>query len=520
MQVVFAHYHLNPGGVTQVILSQIAALATLPAGQRPTRIGVLYGARKDGWPAELPVTSRELQVELISVPELDYDEGWKPQSAALAERVQQALRAVGFAAEDTLLHIHNHALGKNISWPGAVEILADVGYRLLLQIHDFAEDFRPANYHRLAQSLRTSNPGQLARRLYPQAPSIHYATLTEKDAAILGQSGIEAERLSVLSNPATEFPELPSYEEVASKVRTQLGMPGDAKLVVYPVRGIRRKNVGELLLHSAISENDTWHAVTLAPRNPVEKVAFDRWRALAEQNGLRTLFNICGAGEPEFFDTLAASDWLITTSVAEGFGMVFLEAWLVGRRLVGRWIPGLTDEFAGAGLRFECLRPALEVPLAWISDREQLAATLEEAYTWACKSYDITPDPEQMEYARQLVVGDREAIDFALLPGKFQEQVVLHAAADPSAARAEIDGRNQGIFTGLPAALADQQAIVANAEVTRSTYSFSRIGAALHDSYQMLADAPVSGREDLAKGDNILRSFMKVERLHAIRFEE
>ena len=44
-------------------------------------------------------------------------------------------------------------------------------------------------------------------------------------------------------------------------------------------------------------------------------------------------------GGLEFFENLAAADAVATTSLAEGFGMVFLEAWLAGRPLVGRDLP-------------------------------------------------------------------------------------------------------------------------------------------------------------------------------------
>lgn len=519
MQIVFAHYHLNPGGVTQVILSQIAALAALPAEQRPARIAVLYGARKGGWPDQLPPDSASLDVQLISVPELDYDEGWQPQSESLAELVQAALNSHGFTADETLLHVHNHALGKNISWPGALATLSRAGYRLLLQIHDFAEDFRPANFSRLAAALTGNDPGQLARTLYPQASHIHYATLTEKDAMVLRQAGIAAERTSVLSNPATEFSDLPARDEVSARVRTQLGIPEYAQLVVYPVRGIRRKNVGEMLLHAAISPENTWHAITLAPRNPAERASFEHWRALAKQAGLRVLFDICGSGKPAFLDTLAASDRLITTSVAEGFGMVFLEAWLVGKQLVGRRIPQITDEFEEAGLRFDRLRETLNVPLTWISDRKLLAAALQESYTLACNSYGVSPDALELQRAWQLAMGDQPAIDFALLPSKVQEQVVLRACEDPAAAREEIERLNPGITSSLVDA-ADDQVIAANADIVREKFAFSRIGARLQDAHQALGRAPIGQLEELSKGEAILQAFLKVDRLHTIRFEE
>ena len=236
------------------------------------------------------------------------------------------MEAQGFGARDTLLHVHNHSLGKNVSWPGALAELARRGWRTLLQVHDFAEDNRPANYQRLSTAWISPTPEQIGGLLYPQAPHIHYATLTRRDADVLREAGVAAERLDSLPNPAAEFGPLPAAAEARERVFAKLGLPADARLLVYPVRGIRRKNLGEMLLLAALAPADAYLAVTLAPKNPAEYVSFDCWNELARRLHLRCRFDTGGEYGAGYHDMLAAADAILTTSVAEGFGMVFLEA--------------------------------------------------------------------------------------------------------------------------------------------------------------------------------------------------
>ena len=79
-------------------------------------------------------------------PRLQYDTQPVDESAELAGQLRRQLSALGFQPDQTVLHVHNHSLGKNASLPGALRLLAEDGYALLLQIHDFAEDCRPRNY--------------------------------------------------------------------------------------------------------------------------------------------------------------------------------------------------------------------------------------------------------------------------------------------------------------------------------------------------------------------------------------
>ena len=148
-----------------------------------------------------------------------------------------------------MLHVHNHSLGKNRALPRVVPRLAASGYGMLLQIHDFAEDFRPENYRNLGRPA--------PEMLYPQASNVHYAVLNGRDRAILAAAGADPARLHLLPNPVLDVNRLPERSAARVKLHERFGVaPGD-RYLLYPVRCIRRKNVGEaLLLRRAVAAGD------------------------------------------------------------------------------------------------------------------------------------------------------------------------------------------------------------------------------------------------------------------------
>ncbi|MEN0111234.1 MAG: hypothetical protein AAF805_10985, partial [Planctomycetota bacterium] len=160
MLLAILHHHLNRGGVTSVIANHCRALATLPDADRPERVVVLFDGQRDGWPENLlDELAGRLAVELVVEPALGYDAaGATADSAGLADVLAQRLAACGLSPEDTLLHTHNHSIGKSASLPGALGRLADAGWRMLLQVHDFAEDNRPENYAHLREATGLDDP--------------------------------------------------------------------------------------------------------------------------------------------------------------------------------------------------------------------------------------------------------------------------------------------------------------------------------------------------------------------------
>ncbi|QDU90185.1 hypothetical protein Pla175_35870 [Pirellulimonas nuda] len=525
MQLAIAHYHLDSGGVTQVIRNQLRALAACPAASRPERVVVLYGGRRGGWPAPQPDETPPFELELVPVAELEYSESASARPDAMADRLHQVLGDHGMKVDQTLIHFHNHSLGKNGSVPGALALLADRGYRLLLQVHDFIEDFRPANYRRLERSLGLRDPQAIARVQYPQNPSIHYATLTTRDSDLLLQAGVAAERVHLLPNPVVDFHKAPPRDEARARVAQRLGLKQGQRLLVYPVRGIRRKNLGEMLLHAALDGGQTMAALTLPPISPVELPSYDRWHGLSERLRLPCRFDIGGLGRLEYEDSLAASDALLTTSVAEGFGLVFLEAWLAGRPLTGRNLPEITGDFETLGMRFDLLDPDIKLPVDWLPI-DEVREAIGELHEWVCRDYGFATDGAPLADERQAqlaAIGAEGTIDFAQLPTHWQADVVTRIRQEGASAIDRVLELNPTVAAGLKAtAQSHRETIESNAAVVRQHYSPQSIGGKLCATYAAVQEAPAgpcAADQGVVDGAVILRHYLRADRLHPVRTE-
>lgn len=514
MQLVILHHHLNRGGVTQVMVNHLRALATLPPNRQPERVVILYDGQHDGWPDAPLAGSKAFPVELVVLPAMGYDPpGATVDAEELAKSITGALRSLGLSPTNALLHTHNHSLGKNASLPGALARLAEAGWRQLLQVHDFAEDNRPANYCHLVKALGAEG---ISKQLYPQAMHVHYATLTERDAAVLRLGGVPNERLHTLPNPAAEFDELPSREEARKRVLPALSLPPTTKLFVYPVRGIRRKNLGEMLLLSAIAPEGSAFAVTLAPKDPVERASFDRWQTLAEKIGLPCRFDTAGAGV-EFIDALAAADAILTTSIAEGFGMVFLESQLVERSLMGRDLPEITTEFRKAGMTFTGLHEQVLVPLETIGTKA-VRASLAAMHRETCQGFGAQPltDADLASEIEHLTMDG--VIDFARLTTDQQATLIEQVVRDP-AVRKQVRQSMAGLATQLAGEIDFGDEIQANAQVVRDVYSPSTIGQRLACVYDTIMASPIQEAPAIENSDALLQHFLHPKRLHAVRLE-
>ena len=505
MKLAILHHHLNPGGVTRVVENHLRALAAAAPQLELERVLLVHGGRAQGWPATELDQIVPLPIDLCVVEGLDYALTGGPADDALAGRLANALLAAGATPDETILHWHNHALGKNAATPLAVARLAGDGYRLLLQIHDFAEDFRPANYRYLSEKLAEPRGRPLSDLLYPQGEGIHYAVLNGRDRQILRNAGMLSSRLHFLPNPVVA-PGAGGAKPQAARAQASRA------LVVYPVRGIRRKNLGEMLLWSAAVEGADF-LVTLPPKNPQERASFDRWASASDDLGLP-----CRWGAPrqvEFEQTLAASDALLTTSVAEGFGMIFLEGWLAGRSLVGRDLPEITADFKQRGIDLESLYQELAVPSDWV-DRATFQRELADLATTVYVAFGAAPlDADAIDAEVENMLADG-TIDFARLTASQQLSVVRRAAGS-QAARDEV--RQLNPLLRLPSD--DRSAQIArNASAATEHFSLDAISSSLVRAYQaLLADQPSGQTEPLPRGEAILDAFLGIDRLHAIRVE-
>ena len=168
MKVALLHYHMKPGGVSTVMREQVQAL------RHHADTLVLIG--------EAPTT--KLETSAVVIPSLGYDSAASERTsgAGLADAVLAAISARWPQGCD-ILHVHNPTLGKNRHWLEMLQILAQRGVRLFLQIHDFAEDGRPQ---------------VPVSPVYPA--NSHYAVVNARDYHILNRCGLHRKGRSALGS--------------------------------------------------------------------------------------------------------------------------------------------------------------------------------------------------------------------------------------------------------------------------------------------------------------------------------
>jgi glycosyltransferase involved in cell wall biosynthesis len=349
MRVAIIHYHLHPGGVTRIIESQINALAkfvdrdaiTVVAGDIQ-RHEVVFGN----------------SVKLQEIESFQYVSESMP-----AVRMKEAFREImqslqKIAGANDILHMHNLNLGKNPLLTLAAYRLAGTGICIVNHCHDFAED-RPNNMAFMQSVIHDLFHEKLKEILYPPFENYRYIVLTSKDYERLGRNGIDGNRKSLLPNPVP-LPVTRPGQISRNAIRERLGIDLFLPVCIYPVRAIHRKNIGEFILLSVLFRDNASWLITQAPRNPFEKPEYEQWKKFCHDHKIPVIFET--GDVVDIRDLLPSSDFCVTTSMMEGFGMAYLEPWLEGIPVIGRNIEYCTADLKRNGLRFPLLYDRFIVP--------------------------------------------------------------------------------------------------------------------------------------------------------------
>jgi glycosyltransferase involved in cell wall biosynthesis len=484
MRVALVHYHLQHGGVTRIICHVQKALY-----RRGISSVVLIGK---------PPTF-QVNGTFRVVPGLQY-EADRPQ-LGVGELVAQMRRAATAAlgGSPDLWHVHNHSLGKSLLLPLALRQLAEEGEHLLFHIHDFAEDGRPANYRAMLDRMGEGRSDVLAAQLYPQGDHLHYAVLNNRDYQYLQEAGLPRDQLHLLPNPV-------DLGLVEGEDPPAAGIP---PLWLYPTRAIRRKNLGEFLLWSALGPKGTWFATTSGPENPAEQPRYQRWKQVAAELGLPVQFEMVGPDSYGFVDLLRMADVAMTTSVAEGFGMAFLEPWILGTPVCGRNLHEVTDQFTGDGLHLSGCYERLDVPMEWLGEAQVRQAAL-SGLTQNLAAYGRKPEPGDLERVLKGWIRDGR-IDFGRLNEAMQEQVITKVVRQQAQA-ALMSPASLPEITTLTGALAE------NRRILHQSYSICQYGDWLEAIYQRVASAQTTPCGQL-NGEILLDRFLAPGRLTLLRVD-
>lgn len=485
LKIAICHFHLHTGGVTRVIQHALEALA-----KADLDIVVLTG--------EAPSEPLPQGVPFRVIRGLAYEEKREPVNGVdLATEMRAAVREL-LGADPDVWHIHNPSLGKNLAAPAACRSLAEKGHHLLLHLHDFAEDGRPALYRRMLNDAGGS-VDQLATDLYPVAEQVHYAVLNGRDRRQLLLAGIPETRLHLLPNAVWLS---------RTQVDRSEPLPYDAarRLWLYPTRAIRRKNLGELLLWSTLAEDGDLFGATQAPLNPAERPVYDSWKQLAEELKLPLAFELGVDFRGDFLHLLQSSHALVSTSITEGFGLAFLEPWVAGCPLAGRDLPEITADFSAFGISLGALYPRLPIPLEWL-DRVQLKGRIDAGLKRSMQAYGRNPDDMDFERAWNAFVID-DTVDFGRLDEPLQASVIRRLVDDRSAA-------GELSMDRLP--LGDnRQLIDKNRRAIDAHLSLEQYGERLQALYGQVVESATSNVGS-ASGNSLLDAFLAPERLYLLK---
>jgi glycosyltransferase involved in cell wall biosynthesis len=492
MRIAIVHYHLRPGGVTRVIqhsLSALAESARKTSSKDDIQIIVLAGELPS---PSMPITSYAVIEALSYNPSPNLSP--KPIIAQLKVTAKQALGEI-----PDVWHFHNHALGKNLIIPEIVHHLAQEGQRLLLQLHDFAEDGRPDNYKFLRDHLGHGDPLRLGAHLYPQGEHIHYALINQRDLKFLRLSGVKESQLHYLPDAVS----MESNEELEPSKKDR----SDKGFFLYPTRAIRRKNLGEFLLWSAMAEEGDHFAVTRAPKNPLAQPVYNDWVGFAQSLELPVKFAVSEKWQGDFPSLLRSANVLATTSVTEGFGLAFLEPWLVNRPLVGRKLPEITDEFERMGVDLSTLYNQILIPIEWVG-LDRFHQAVQQALKQVYESYGWTARDDDVERAVETAITG-EYIDFGRLDEDLQKTVIERIVRSPSL-KAEI--------VPPKLELADDQTntIQQNRKIVKEQFNLQKYGKRLLQIYQTVAESDVGPIHEI-HADVLLDKFLAPERFWLLR---
>ena len=483
--VVFLHYHLRGGGVTRVIEQAVRAL------------------EKNGVQTSVIVGEHPGETDLDNVlvhPQLAYGETMKHSAKDLKTEIIELCQSKT-GKTPNIWHIHNHHIGKNITMPLLARELSENGYSLILQIHDFPEDGRPHNYEYLTRHLHSNDPGYY---FYPLGKNVHYVTLNHRDRNFLIQSGMNEERVSVIPNTI----QVPQSQTSTSTAKDPKKITKGKPLILYPTRAIRRKNIGEFLLFSVLSDNNYCFAITLSPKNPDERVFYDKWVDFTRLNDLSMEFELTLTSHVSYPELLKASRLIMTTSITEGFGLTFLEPWLMNKTLFGRNIPDITRDFVDEGIDLSNLYHNLNIPLDWL-DRNQLLQKMELGLKRIYNAYQKKYEARYVRTAFNAAVNNG-FIDFGRLDEEDQRKIISQILKEKS--------KKKIISKILPPITEVTESVIeTNKKLIKKKYNLQVYARRLLDIYDRSINSKMESQQSFLPASKVLNQFLKPERFILLR---
>jgi hypothetical protein len=468
MKIAFVHYHLKTGGVTTCLRHQVEAL------KNDCDMCVITGEMgKTDFPAKT-----------IHIPQLaysaDYPHAFEPED--VADQVARAIES-HFNGPCDIVHVHNPILAKNKKFLKILKSLQERGLSLFLQIHDFAEDGRPRSYF---------------SEDYPA--DCHYSVVNSRDYRILLNSGLKKQGLHQIFN-AVYRPGNPRPAEIS----------GGGPYVVYPIRALRRKNIGEAILLSLFFRDGETLLITLPPNSRADIDSYEDWKAFVSDYRLRVEFDR-GLNHP-YEAIVASARYLLTTSITEGFGFSFLEPWLFDKMVWGRKLSDICRDFEANDISFNHMYTDLNVPVDWF-ELDNFYQKWKRTIQRSANLFKLVIADDEIQNIFAALTADG-TIDFGLLDEAFQKQVIVRLVKQNARARvAELLSLNPGLAQ-IGTAANEKDLIEVNRAAVQRSYNMSQYRQKLLTIYKHVATTSI--RQRINK-KTLLTEFMDLTKFSLLKW--
>ncbi len=320
---------------------------------------------------------------------------------------------------------HNLVLGKNLALTSAFYNCAKNNtldtVTFFSVFHDFPEEGRVDDIDAIRDVERFQS--DIKKQMYCIDAPVKIVVPSENAMRMMCQCGFNA---SMVSNPVNCTKVDINSKEI-DYIRNsiwyhaheqQLPFDKHKKIAYYPVRIIPRKNIYEAILISCIffnsslitgpsgnSEQDINHY-----RNLIDFISKNRLPVMTDVIKKCDLHNAYDEAPVE--NIMLATDYIVSTSVAEGFGYTLFEPWIQQKMLIARKNSGLDMP---EGWNGESMYSFLPVPVKWI-DTERVVKCY-EMYFVECFKKKIP-----WSIKKSFIHG--EYIDFAVLPECIQKSII------------------------------------------------------------------------------------------------
>jgi hypothetical protein len=201
------------------------------------------------------------------------------------------------------------------------------------------------------------------------------------------------------------------------------------------------------------------------------------------------------------------AEGIISTSIAEGFGLGFLEPWTFNKFLCGRNIPEITQDFSDLGIELNHLYNRLDVDIKHLRSEEFLKPKITASLKKFFSDYGKELPSNSTDIAYHSIVKNG-TLDFGRIDESSQMEIIDSVLKSPNA--------QKNIQLQIKTEKPNENIISKNQKNISKYFSQKAYTDKLQFIYNSILQSD-KGSLEFASGNNLLESFLTPDRLNLLR---